>query len=76
MINEKKACDFTVDSLKDLELKIVPFFKQYPMQGPKHLNFEDFNKVIKIMKTKDHLTEQGLQNIKDVKANVNTAIKL
>jgi hypothetical protein len=60
--------------LKDLETKIVPFFLEYPFQGSKFLNFQDFNKVIEIMKVKGHLKE-GLELIKDIKAGMNTGRK-
>lgn len=69
---KKEACDFTVNSLKDFEDKIVPFFKKYPLQGSKLLNFEDFNKVVEIMKVKGHLTEESLILIKKIKSNMNT----
>ena len=68
----KEACDFTVNSLKDLHDKIVPFFMEFPLQGSKLLNFQDFNKIIKIMKVKGHLTEKGIQEIKNIKATMNT----
>ena len=70
-----EACDFTVNSLKDFELKIIPFFLKYPLQGSKYLNFIDFNKIVKIMKIKGHLTKKGLERIKDIKAGMNTRRK-
>ena len=72
----KEACDFTVNSIKDFELKIVPFFLKYRLQGSKCLNFQDFNKVVKIMKNKGHLTRDGLETIKDIKGGMNTARKI
>ena len=71
----QKACDFTVNSFKDFEQKIVPFFLKYPLQGSKLLNFEDFNKVVKIMTIKGHLTKKGLETIKIIKAGMNTGRK-
>ena len=73
---KKEACDFTVNSFKAFELKIIPFFLTYPLQGSKSLDFKDFNKVINIMKVKGHLTEQGLKKIKDIKAGMNTGRKI
>ena len=73
---KKEACDFTVNSLKAFELKIVPFFMKYPVLGSKSLNFKDLNKVVEIMKTKGHLTKKGLEIIKDIKAGMNTSRKI
>ena len=44
---------------------------KYPLQGSKFLNFEDFKKVVNIMKVKGHLTKEGLDEIKLIKANMN-----
>ena len=71
-----EACDFTVNSYKAFELKIIPFFSRYTLQGSKSLDFKDFNKVVNIMKIKDHLTDQDLETIKDIKAGMNTARKI
>ena len=68
----KDACDFTVNRLKDFELKIIPFFLKYPLKGSKVLNFKDLNKVVNIMKIKGHLTKKGLKTILDIKYNMNT----
>jgi hypothetical protein len=69
---KEEACDFTVTSFKAIEEKIIPFFINYPLKGSKALNFEDFNKVVEIMKAKGHLTEEGLIKIKNIKVGMNT----
>ena len=69
------ACDFTVNSLKDFDNKIVPFFLKYPLQGSKFSNFKDFNKIVKIMKIKGHLKIEGLKTIQNIKAGMNTGRK-
>lgn len=70
-----KACDFTVSSLEAFDKKIIPFFHKFPLQGSKFMNFQDFNEVVKIMKTKGHLTKEGLEKIKNIKAGMNTSRK-
>lgn len=67
-----EACDFTVTSLKPIEEKIMPFFEMYPLQGRKFLDFEDFNRAVKIVKAKDHLTNEGMKMIMSIKARMNT----
>lgn len=66
------ACDYVVNSIKEFESKVIAFFTQYPLLGLKSLNFNDFKKVFELMKTKQHLTEQGLAKIKEIKAGMNT----
>jgi LAGLIDADG endonuclease len=73
--NNKQGCDFTVNSFSAFENKIIPFFLKYPMQGSKLLNFKDFIKVVEIIKAKEHLTEQGMNKIKEIKSNMNEGRK-
>jgi hypothetical protein len=70
-----EACDFVVSSLKDIEQYIIPFFSNYPLQGSKLLDFNDFKKVYEIMKNKNHLTKEGIEKIKSIKFCMNTGRK-
>jgi hypothetical protein len=54
--------------LSDLDSKIIPFFKKYPLHGKKRLDFEDFCEIAALMKDKAHLTEIGLDKIREIKA--------
>jgi hypothetical protein len=66
---------FTVNKFKDLEEKIISFFDKYPLQGSKALDFADFRKAAEIMKTKSHLTVDGLEEIRKIKAGMNRGRK-
>lgn len=66
------AADFTVTSIKDIDSKIRPFFYKYPLLGSKLLNLKDFSEAFKIMEAKGHLTEEGLNKIRVIKAGMNT----
>ena len=66
-----KACDFTINSFNSFDEKIIPFFLKYPLQGSKFSNFQDFKKVMEIMKVKGHLTQEGLDEIIQIKSNMN-----
>lgn len=67
--------EFRVSSLKDLMEKIIPFFNKYPLYGAKRLEFEDFCKVVSMMNSKTHLTESGLEQIREIKSNMNRGRK-
>lgn len=64
---KSNACDFTVTSLKDFEEKIIPFFSKYPLYGSKSLEFEAFKKAFLIVKNKEHLKEEGLKELEEIK---------
>lgn len=50
---------------------IIPFFDEYQIKGAKELDFIDFKKVAEIVKSKDHLTEDGISKILVIKDNMN-----
>lgn len=64
--------EFIVKKFSDLDLKIIPFFDKYSIQGVKTLDYADFCKVALLMKDKAHTTEEGLVQIRDIKSGMNT----
>ena len=65
--------DFHVTKLIDIIEKIIPFFAKYPILGVKNENFNDFKLVVTLIKTKKHLTEEGLEKIEKIKSNMNSS---
>jgi hypothetical protein len=61
-----------VTKLSDIENKITPLFEKYPLKGTKGLDYFDFHKVVLLMKNKAHLTVEGLEQIRKIKAGMNT----
>lgn len=68
----KEAFTFQVTKFSDLNRKIIPFFVKYPIKGIKAKDFEDFCKVAELMQNKVHLTKEGLELIRKIKAGMNT----
>ena len=50
---------------------IIPFFEKYSLQGLKSLDFADFKKVAMMINAKEHLTNEGLNRILEIKLNMN-----
>jgi hypothetical protein len=65
------AWDFKVNRTIDITEKIVPFFYNYPLEGSKRLDFDDFCKVALLMENKAHLTREGLDQILNIKSVTN-----
>ena len=63
--------DYTVVKYEDLVLKIIPFFDKYKIVGVKLQEYLAFKKVADLMRTKDHLTILGLEQIKEIKEGMN-----
>ena len=67
----KNASFYRVTKFDDIVNKIIPFFKKYPILGVKALDFADFCKAAELMKNKAHLTKDGLEKIRKIKAGMN-----
>lgn len=66
-----KLVDFIIGKFNDLSEKLIPFFKNHPILGVKLLDYLDFMQAIEIIKNKSHLTEEGLDRIRQIKARMN-----
>lgn len=64
--------DFMVTGLSHITNKVIPFFLAHPLQGAKKKEFMDFARVAELMIQKAHLTKEGLEEIRAIKAGMNT----
>ena len=53
---------FAVDSLRDLELLIVPFFERHLLRV-KRSDFDAFAQIVRAMRRKEHLTSEGFERL-------------
>ena len=67
----KSSTEFKSRGFADNFEKIIPFFQKYPILGVKSLDFEDWCKVAKLINIKAHLTKEGFQIIRKIKAGMN-----
>jgi group I intron endonuclease len=67
----KEAVFFRVEKFSDIITKIIPFFNKYPIEGVKSKDFQDWCRVALLVKDKKHLTEEGLESIRLIKAGIN-----
>ena len=76
IFKNREAIYFRVTKFHDITDKIIPFFKKYRIHGVKALDFADFCQVAELMKDKKHLTAEGLDQIRKIKAGMNTSRKI
>ncbi len=67
----KNHSEFICQSFKDNYEKILPFFRQYPILGVKSRDFEDWGKVAEMINKKAHLTSEGFDQIRQIRAGIN-----
>jgi len=63
---------FIVTKFADISDKILPFFKDHMIKGIKREDFEDWYRVAELMRSKAHLTEDGVEKIREIKSGMNT----
>ena len=69
--NYKDYIEFRCQSFKDNYENILPFFYKYPILGVKAQDFKDWAKIAEMIQTKVHLTNEGLDQIRQMKAGMN-----
>jgi hypothetical protein len=67
----KTHTEFICQSFNNNYEKILPFFRKYPILGIKAQDFEDWAKVAEMIKTKAHLNNEGLDQIRKIRADMN-----
>lgn len=72
--NTRNESSFRVNSTQNLTNYIIPHFLNYPLLSKKAADFILFSKIIKLINDKIHLTENGLQQIINLKASINLGL--
>lgn len=62
---------YLVTVFSDINDKLIPFLNEYPLLGVKKEDYLDFVQIAELIKSKAHLTEEGLEKIKLIISNMN-----
>ena len=68
------CCDFTVGSINQIFIKIIPYFYKYPLKTKKLIDYLVPNEVVMMMKNGEHLTTESLQKIINIGASLNRGL--
>ena len=68
---KKNKLNLVVGNFLDLNQKIIPFFNRYPICGKKQLDYQDWCKIVEIYQKESPLTNENLEKIKEIKAQMN-----
>lgn len=69
--NSGATRNLEISKFQDIYNRIMPFFKDYPVQGVKYDNFIKWAIVGEMMKQRIHVTHYGLTEIKLIKETMN-----
>ena len=62
---------YRVRSKEHLLKHIVPFFVKHPLKSKKRADFQKFRKILLKMEAGDHLTDEGVEEIRRIAAQMN-----
>jgi hypothetical protein len=66
-LNDNSCC-YRVWEINLLAEKILPFFEKHQLKSMKKVDFMRFRKVVRLMLDNKHLTKEGLEEIRKIKA--------
>jgi hypothetical protein len=70
--NHAQCYRYTVSAKRDILNTVIPFFKEHPLQSAtKRVNFEIFCKIADLVTQGKHLTTEGVEEIRALKAGMN-----
>ena len=62
---------YRVRGINHLIEHIVPFFMEHPLKTIKNVEFKKFRRILLLMEKGDHLTEQGIEEIREIASQMN-----
>ena len=70
-INHGDRMAYRVRSIKHLLEYIIPFFIKHPLKTKKRVNFQKFRRILLKIQAGDHLTIEGIEEIRRIKSQMN-----
>lgn len=62
---------FEINSQKDINNVLVPFFENHSLHSPKKKDFEIFRQIVLMVQRGEHKTENGLLQMRNLKMQMN-----
>ena len=69
--NHGERMAYRVRGLEHLSTKIVPFFSEHPLKSSKRVDFLKWRRVVLMMERGEHLTAEGVEQIRAIAAQMN-----
>ena len=70
-VNHGDRLAYRVRSTEHLRERVLPFFLSHPLKTKKNVDFLKFRDVLLLMERGEHLTPQGIENIRSIAAVMN-----
>lgn len=63
--------ELKVSAFSEITDKLIPFLSTYPLRAKKRLSYEYFLQAVDVFKQKEHLTLEGIEKLKLIRAKMN-----
>ena len=73
--NHGTRLSYRVRGQENLLQRIIPFFEKHQLKTRKRVDFQKFRKVILMMEKQEHLSEDGLEKIRQIKATMQNFLR-
>jgi len=67
----KPHAKYRVTNFREIYDKVIPFFQQYSLFGQKAKSFECFCRAAEIMQKNQHITQEGIEQLRTIKSSMN-----
>ena len=74
VVNHDTRKELRIRKLDDLK-RVVAFFQEHPLQTKKRNDFQIFSEILKLIESKEHLTQEGLTKIARLCWKMNRKVK-
>lgn len=68
---KRNIIDLRISNIEDVYYKMIPMFNKHKIIGVKSLDYLDFRLAAELVNKKDHLTLEGLEEIRKIKSRMN-----
>ncbi len=74
--NREARMAYRVRSVKHLGNTIIPFFEKHQLKSKKNADFKKFRRIVRLMEAGEHLTSEGIENIRRIAAQMSRGAEL
>lgn len=71
---DRDSLSYVISSSKLITTVVLPHLDKYPLITNKKADYELFKRIIEMMNHEEHLTEEGIQNIVNIRASLNKGL--
>lgn len=71
---ENNKVKYTVNSVEDIVNVIIPHFDKYPLESKKYIDYVLFKSAVLLVKERKHHTDNGLQEVVNIRASLNKGL--